>query len=367
MVTKQILLNAEEVAKKHRLNPDQRKKFFKMVKDRYEEMQVHPGEAIGVVTAQSLGEPGTQLTMRTYHYAGVLEMNVTLGLPRVIEIVDARSEPKTPMMTVYLQQEPAQDEEKARQVAARIKMTSFENFVKEVNVDLAELKIIVNLDPPALQEYGVSIEELVEILNKRIKGAAVEQEDEFTLTVDTKKAGLRKLYKFKKALMETRVTGVEGISATMVSRKGEEFVVFTEGSNLKEVFEVPGVDPARTITNDIHEVALVLGIEAARNAIMQELQSAMEGAGVSNVDLRHVMTVADMMCLTGTVSAIGRYGIAGEKAGVLAKASFETPVMHLIDAAMSGEFDEFNSVIANVMIGQPVKVGTGTVRLLMKV
>ncbi len=367
MIPKKILEDAEAIAKRRKLTPSQKKKYLQLVREKYEAMMLQPGEAIGIITAQSIGEPGTQLTMRTYHYAGVLEMNVTLGLPRVIEIVDARSTPKTPMMTVRLLPEFAQDEEKAKRVAARIKMTSLSELTKKVDTDIIERKITVELDEKILEDYNMSPGEIAEIIGKRVKGIDVELEGDFSIAVTTKKAGLRKLYKFKSTLLETKVGGVEGITGTLVSKKDGEFVIFTEGSALKEVLEIEGVDPAKTISNDIHEIANVLGIEAARNSIIHEMQSAMIGAGVSNVDVRHIMMVADMMTLTGAINAIGRYGIAGEKSGVLAKASFETPVMHLINAAMSGEFDNFNSVIANVMVGQPVKVGTGTVRLMMKV
>ncbi|MBR9681943.1 MAG: DNA-directed RNA polymerase subunit A'' [Candidatus Altiarchaeota archaeon] len=367
MIPKKIIADAEAVAKKRKMTPTQKRKYLQLVKTKFMEMQLHAGEAIGVVTAQSIGEPGTQLTMRTYHYAGVLEMNVTLGLPRVIEIVDARSTPKTPMMTVHLLPEFSGNEDKARKVAARIKMTTLSELSREIDTDIIERRIVVKLDEASLEDYDLSPVEVVEAIDKRLKGVHAELIDDFTVAVETKKAGLRKLYKFKGNLLGVRVAGVEGITSTIVSKREGEFIVFTEGSSLKEVLDVKGVDASRTFSNDIHETAAVLGVEAGRNSIIHEMQSAMEGAGVSNVDVRHIMMVSDLMTLTGSVNAIGRYGIAGEKAGVLAKASFETPVMHLIDAAMSGEFDEFNSVIANVMVGQPVKVGTGTVRLTMKV
>jgi DNA-directed RNA polymerase subunit A" len=127
-----------------------------------------------------------------------------------------------------------------------------------------------------------------------------------------------------------------------------------------------GVDPTRTLTNDIHEIVTELGIEASRAAIIRELKSTLEQAGVSNVDIRHLMLVADMMTVDGTYQPIGRYGVAGEKGSVLARASFETPLKHLLDAAVHGEVDRLESVVENVMVGQPIKVGTGMVRLLSK-
>ncbi len=366
MLPKKLIESAEEVAKKKGLKGAQKKKFLRLVEESYEKMKVEPGEAIGIVTAQSIGEPGTQLTMRTYHYAGVLEMNVTLGLPRVIEIVDARSRPSTPMMTVFLLPEYAKDEKKAKRVAARIRAVLLRDLALNVETDIIEKRIVVTLDEKILREYDLDAEDVLKAVKKRIKGITVELEDD-KIIVASKKTSMRKLYKLKDSLLKCHVVGVEGVTYTLVRKEGDEFVIYTEGSNLQAVMEVEGVDWRRVKTNNIHEIAQVLGIEAARNAIIEEMKAAMEGAGVSNVDIRHLMLVADTMTVDGEVKAIGRYGIAGEKAGVLARASFETPVKHLIKAAMSGEVNTFNSVVENVMIGQPVKIGTGVVRLLMKV
>lgn len=342
------------------------KKFKKMAIKAYENSLVAPGEAIGIVTAQSMGEPGTQLTMRTYHYAGVLEMNVTLGLPRVIEIVDARSTPKTPMMTVFLEGEAATDETLARKVAARVREIHISDLSKSLETDLVEKTLKVKLDETLMEEFDAEIEGILKQMRKRIKGVRIENEGN-TINLELKKPSMRKLYKLKATLKKTYVKGIEGIKYTLVRKENGEFVIYTDGSNLKAALEVEGVDHHRTITNDINEIANVLGIEAARNAIIYELRSAMEGAGVTNVDVRHLMLVADTMTAEGDVKAIGRYGLAGEKAGVLARASFETPVAHLTKAAYMGETDNFTSVIEDILVGQPVKVGTGTVKLLMKV
>lgn len=79
--------------------------IIERVMEEYTVSCIEPCDAAGVVAAQSIGEPGTQMTMRTFHYAGVAEINVTLGLPRLIEIVDARKIPSTPMMTIALSKE----------------------------------------------------------------------------------------------------------------------------------------------------------------------------------------------------------------------------------------------------------------------
>ncbi|MBR9680502.1 MAG: DNA-directed RNA polymerase subunit A'' [Candidatus Altiarchaeota archaeon] len=363
MIPKKLSEKINNIAENKNLD---KKKFMKMAKVAYEKTLVAPGEAIGVVTAQSMGEPGTQLTMRTYHYAGVLEMNVTLGLPRVIEIVDARSTPKTPMMTVFLDPDHASDEAKARKVAARIREIHLSDLAKTLETDLVDKSVTVKLDESLLDDFDADIEGILKQMRKRIKGVKIEN-DGNTILIELKKPSMRKLYKLKATLKTAHVKGIDGIKYTLVRKENDEFVIYTDGSNLKAALEVQGVDHHRTTTNDINEIADVLGIEAARNSIIFELRSAMEGAGVTNVDVRHLMLVADTMTAEGSVKAIGRYGLAGEKAGVLARASFETPVAHLIKAAYMGEKDNFTSVIEDILVGQPVKVGTGTVKLLMKV
>jgi len=142
--------------------------------------------------------------------------------------------------------------------------------------------------------------------------------------------------------------------------KLKEFYIVTEGSNLSEVLRVRGVDHTKTFTNNIHEIAEVLGIEAARNAIINEIMRVLSDAGL-DVDIRHVMLVADMMTFTGRIRQIGRLGIAGEKESVIARAVFEMTVKNLYDAAALGATENFLGVSEKSIVGQPPPVGTGIV------
>jgi DNA-directed RNA polymerase subunit A" len=139
----------------------------------------------------------------------------------------------------------------------------------------------------------------------------------------------------------------------------------TSGSNLSEVLQIDGVDSHRTTTNNIFEIQEVLGVEAARQAIIDEVFNVIENQGL-NVDVRHIMLVADTMCVLGMIKGITRYGVVSEKSSVLARASFETPIKHIINAALVGENDTLNSVIENVMLNQPVPIGTGVPKLVTK-
>jgi DNA-directed RNA polymerase subunit A" len=158
--------------------------------------------------------------------------------------------------------------------------------------------------------------------------------------------------------------GVEGITRVVVKKEGDEYVIYTEGSNLAKVLEMDEVDKRRTITNDIVEIERVLGIEAARRAIIDEAMRTLQEQGLE-VDIRHIMLVADMMTCTGRLRQIGRHGISGEKPSFLARAAFETTVQHLLEAALRGEKDQLKGVIESVIAGQTVPLGTGTVELMM--
>lgn len=330
----------------------------------YKRSLVEPGEAVGVVAAQSIGEPGTQMTLRTFHYAGVREFNVTLGLPRLIELVDARRVPSTPMMTIYLDEEHKYDEEKAKEVGRRIETTLIENVTRSVEVDLISGSIILDLDEELMEDKGVDVE-LIERVLKKLKVGEVRVAGENRIIIQTDIVDLTKLQKLRDKILSLKLKGIKGIKRIIIRKEGGEYVIYTEGSNLAAVLKVKGIDPTRVYTNNIYEIAEVLGIEAARNAIIREAMKVLEEQGL-DVDIRHVMLVADIMTLTGRIRQIGRHGVSGEKPSVLARAAFEVTTKHLLEASARGEVDELLGVTENVIVGQPIPLGTGFVQLLMR-
>ncbi|AHF79723.1 DNA-directed RNA polymerase subunit A'' [Thermococcus paralvinellae] len=350
---------------KYKLKKKEVEAIIEEVVKEYENAVVEPGEAIGTVAAQSIGEPSTQMTLNTFHYAGVAEINVTLGLPRIIEIVDARKNPSTPIMTVYLDEEHRYDREKALEVARRIEGTTLVNLAQSMTIDILNMEFIVEINPERLERSGLTMEKIKKKLESSFKTAEFEV-DGYTLIVRPKKAEkLSDLRRIAEKVKSHRLKGLSGVGKTIIRKEGDEYVIYTEGSNFKQVLKVPGVDPTRTRTNNIHEIAEVLGIEAARNAIIEEIVKTMQEQGLE-VDVRHIMLVADIMTLDGVVRPIGRHGVVGAKASVLARAAFEITVQHLFEAAERGEVDPLNGVVENVLIGQPVPVGTGIVRLAMR-
>jgi len=334
---------------------------------RYEYAEVEPGEAVGIVAAQSMGEPSTQMTMRTFHYAGVAELNVTLGLPRIIEIVDARKQPSTPSMTIYLEEEYAKDKNKARKVANMIGNLYVGDLLESDELDYLGSKVILNFEEYELERNDVVIDDIVAKLKSGLKGVDVEA-DGNTVTLSLAKGKTASRKELKKILTKARdiyIRGVKGITRVVMRKEGEEYVIYTEGSNLKDVLRIDGVDVTRTKTNDILEIQRVLGIEAARNAIINEIQDTLNEQGLI-VDIRHLMLVADIMTVDGEVKAIGRHGVSGDKASVLARAAFEITVDHLLDAGVKGEYDELEGIVENVIVGRPVKLGTGMVEVVMR-
>lgn len=330
------------------------------VKADYEHSRVEPCEAVGVVAAQSIGEPGTQMTMRTFHYAGVAEINVTLGLPRLIEIVDARKIPSTPTMTIKLTPEYAHDRDLAREVAWAIESSSILHL-GSIATDLAEMNVIIELNPGALEQRKITAEEVAAKL-KEETGLDVDQKENL-LVMAPEEPSYRELLQLVEKIKKLSLKGVEGIKRVVIRKEGDEYILYTEGSSLKKVMQFEGVDPTRIKTNNISEIGEVLGIEAARNAIINEATDTLREQGLS-VDVRHIMLVADIMTVDGELKQIGRHGVSGEKASVLARAAFEVTVNHILDAAVRGDVDDLKGVTENVIVGQPIQLGTGDVKLV---
>ncbi|MFZ2536049.1 DNA-directed RNA polymerase subunit A'' [Methanothrix sp.] len=330
------------------------------VKADYEHSRVEPCEAVGVVAAQSIGEPGTQMTMRTFHYAGVAEINVTLGLPRLIEIVDARKIPSTPTMTIKLTPEYAHDRDLAREVAWAIESSSILHL-GSIATDLAEMNVIIELNPGALEQRKIAAEEVAAKL-KEETGLDVDQKENL-LVMAPEEPSYRELLQLVEKIKKLSLKGVEGIKRVVIRKEGDEYILYTEGSSLKKVMQFDGVDSTRIKTNNISEIGEVLGIEAARNAIINEATDTLREQGLT-VDVRHIMLVADIMTVDGELKQIGRHGVSGEKASVLARAAFEVTVNHILDAAVRGDVDDLKGVTENVIVGQPIQLGTGDVKLV---
>ena len=332
----------------------------------YNNAKAEPGQAVGIVTAQSIGEPGTQMTLRTFHFAGIAERNVTLGLPRLIELVDARKKPVTPTMDIYLSGDAKTDQAKTVEVARNILQTTVNDLILEADTDY-KTKITLNLNERKLTDRGCTLDDVKAALesNKKFK-----MEDNginsVVLNLVDEEADAPAVIVVRNKVLKTTVKGVPDIARVTIVKKNDEYVIQTTGSNLSKVLEVEGIDKNNVRTNNVSEIAETLGIEAARNALINELSNTLEDQGLE-VDQRYLMLVSDLMCHRGYMQQIGRHGIAGTKDSVLARAAFEITVPTIAGAARTGETEQLRGITENVIVGSQIPIGSGTVDLYMQV
>jgi len=325
--------------------------------------RVEPGEASGIVAAQSIGEPGTQMTLRTFHFAGVRERDVTLGLPRLMELVDARKIPATPSMDIYLKKDYAVSNEKSVKVAKEILFTKVGNVVSFSEVDPTE-GIKLHLGPEMMADRDTNPDEIAKVIETGKRKVQQDKRNPNVIHVSMPDADLSALFTLRNKILNMKLKGIPGITRVTVVKEGEDWFIQTAGSNLGKVVQVEGVDQTRVYTNNVHEVAQVLGIEAARATLVRELMSTLDEQGLE-VDIRHIFLVADLMTSKGYIQQIGRHGIAGTKSSVLARAAFEITVPTLAEAAVKGEVEDLKGVTENVIVGLPIPVGTGMIDLYM--
>lgn len=365
-----LLESVRKEAKKVKLTKDQAERIFKNLEEKYRYAKIQPGEAIGIVTAESFGEPGTQMTLRTFHFAGVAEVNVTLGLPRLIEIFDARKEPSTPLMHIYLDKQHSQDKKNLERIIAQIKEIKMHEILSEISINLLKLNIEFVFNKTRMREQGISEEESIKVLKETLKTIDISEKDGVYIVSIKAKEGeatstLPLLYALKEKIKSAKVKGITGVTEVVPKMEGNEIMLLATGANLKEVFKIPEVDFARTTTNNIFEVARNLGIEAARQMIIEEALKVIQEQGL-DIDIRHILFISDLMTCRGDIKGVTRSGITEHKESVLARASFETPIRHLINASLKGEVDHLNSVVENVMINQPIPLGTGLPNIIVK-
>ena len=359
--------NVENVLMQNKLSKQGIEKVIKKIIDLTERAMVEPGEAVGVVTAQSIGEPGTQMTLRTFHYAGVKERNVTLGLPRLIELVDARKKPITPTMDIYLDEDHRISREKALSVAKEIIHTKVIDVVEKTDIDYSGI-LKLTFSENKLNDRGCILTDIFEILkgSKKKYDTTLDDNEKSIVLKMNEEMDAQTLLLLKNKLLNTRIKGVPDIERVTIVKQNEEWVIQTAGSNLSKIIYVEGIDLSRVTTNNVYEIWQTLGIEAARTALVREVTNTLEEQGLE-VDIRHIMLVADLMTSKGYLQQIGRHGIAGTKTSVLARAAFEITVPTIAKASMEGQTEALKGVTENVIVGATVPVGTGMVDLYMKV
>mmetsp|Transcript_32962 Transcript_32962/g.49125 ORF Transcript_32962/g.49125 Transcript_32962/m.49125 type:complete len:1763 (-) Transcript_32962:71-5359(-) len=431
------VLATKRVLKEYRLSEKALDWVIGQIEDRFHHAKVNPGEMAGVLAAQSIGEPATQMTLNTFHYAGVSAKNVTLGVPRLKEIINVAKTVKTPGLTIYLRPDVSTDADIVRTVHSLIEYTVLGDLVKLTEIyydpdientvvqqdaefvkDFYELGTESQDDLRRLSPWVLRIElDLTVVTDKQIKMNEIVQQirneygDDLNVLVTDDNADdlvvrvrivndlppandagmamedevemgqeddvfLKRLE--KSMLTSLKLRGVEDVKKVFMrggaqrtiwdDEKGfgkeDEWVLETDGTSLMAVLGVEDVDATRTISNDIVEVFVVLGIEGVRGAILSELRNVISFDG-SYVNYRHLACLVDVMTMHGHLMAIDRHGINRVDSGPMLRCSFEETVDMLMDASVYAEEEVLKGVTENIMMGQLARVGTGDMDLLL--
>jgi len=378
-----------------RLSENQVKKMMAVALKKYDNARVPPGEAIGPIGAQSISEPGTQMTLKTFHFAGVSSMNVTLGVPRLKEIINASKNISTPIITAQL----VQDDNKigARVVKAVIEKTTLgqvSSYIKEVYAP-SKCYVSVELDLKAIDQLKLSID-VYSVRKSILKGVVGHTRPAILRSlkdchVKVKKGSKSKLRIYipeasdkpgkvpppvyfamqalKIALPLVIVQGIPTVNRAVINEEDKDgktsYHLLVEGYGLAEVMGSPGIDGRRTTTNHVVEVERTLGVEAARTQISSEISYIMNAYGIG-IDTRHLLLLSDVMSFKGEILGITRFGVSKMRESVLMLASFEKTTDHLFDAAAHGRADAIVGVSECIIMGIPIPLGTGMFKLLKK-
>jgi DNA-directed RNA polymerase II subunit RPB1 len=391
------------------------------IKFKYKKALVDPGEMVGPLAAQSIGEPTTQLTLNTFHTAGTAKANATQGVPRIQELLSVSQNPKNPSNIIYLTSAMAESNQSAISSMKEIQKTTLRDITKAVRIyydpnPLSSNTLIqedrdillsyekfsllhgqnctspwiIRLELDTNQMMARNILDMTKIRmkiesNKVLRVFECVHTDinapgkmvmRIVFGNDVVKNALSLRF-IEEKLLDTILTGIDGIGRVFPREKKDEiiydervggyvpvkqWVLDSEGTNLFDLFVQPNVDPTRTFSNDIHEILDVFGIETARMALYDELTDVF---GDGKISYRHPCVLIDSMTYHGYLIAIDRFGMNKLENGVLAKSSFEMTSKVLFDAAVAGEFDTMRGVSANIMFGQKPPCGTGFVDLLI--
>jgi DNA-directed RNA polymerase subunit A" len=336
-----------------------------MKESKNKKFTVNYGEPVGMLAAQSIGEPGTQMILRTFHYAGIEATIATSGLPRIVELVDARKKPATPITYVYLNSSTKSNFEKAEHTVKMINEVRMENIARRAIESFSKGAIKFILDKQALVANDLTPSNVAQKLSKAMEVEAKVSEDG-NIIVKLKTKNLSEIRQTSVRIMRKTIQGIEGAGKAVIQRTKEgEFYIVAAGSNIEGIIDTEGIDRSRLYTNDVFAMHRLFGIEAARNTIVNELKKTLDEQKI-DVDERHIMLVADAMTYSGDIKGVGRHGLSGQKNSVFAKAAYEETIKHLVNAASFGEIDPMRGVTENILVGKQIPIGTGSVRLAVK-
>lgn len=417
-------LSPKKVIMKYKLTKESFDYLVMNIKQRYLEALIHPSDMVGVIAAQSIGEPSTQLTLNTFHLSGVASASKAVrGVPRIKELLSVSKNIKAPSLTIYLTDE-VQSYNEAKIAKYSIETTYIKNILisseiyyeptrnlstieddqkfldtytkfSDLNSECVNIVspwvLRLELDRAKMLEIGITTLHINTALKKyyddkitclfsddnhdkvifRISLNDTNIQDiitdlkalEYNITEKIIVKGIDKIKKISVSQKKTKVINDDFVFKTFVDK--QEYVLESDGSNLLHVLANKYVDNHRTISNDINEIYGIFGIEAARQALYNEIDDILNST--TSVNHRHIALLVDTMTSKGYLLSIDRHGINRTDIGPLAKCSFEETSDIIIKAGVFGEIDRINGVSANIMLGQIARCGTGDSDIIMDI
>uniref|UniRef100_A0A7S2ZF96 DNA-directed RNA polymerase subunit n=1 Tax=Rhodosorus marinus TaxID=101924 RepID=A0A7S2ZF96_9RHOD len=366
----------ETVDEAYGIRRNQVERLVASMKNKVLKSSIEPGTTVGAIGATSIGEPATQMTLKTFHFAGVASMNITLGVPRITEIINASKSISTPIITAPLVND--KDVLTARIVKGRIERTTLGQVAKYVRVVYrgGDVYISIKLNTEVISKLHLEViigkvrTSIIRTLKAKEADVTVMSKDKIHVRPSPHMKGslFYQIINLLSRLPNVDVEGLPGARRAVINDVNEgagtpKYNLLVEGDCMLRVMTIPGVRGEETTCNHVAAVEKTLGIEAARKTIMNEIVYTMESHGMS-IDVRHVTLLADVMSFRGEVLGIQRFGIIKMKTSTLMLASFETAVDHLFDAAVHSRKDDVVSVSECIILGVPIPLGTGLFKLM---
>ena len=354
--------------------------FFKELWKKFLKAKVNPGEAVGAVAGQSIGEPATQMTLKTFHFAGVASMNITSGIPRIKEIINYTQKISTPVIYAKLVQE--DDITAAKIVKGRIekiKLNRVCKYIKEIiSPEGCYIKVKLDREYINSSHLEISIQKVREelLLNKKQLNLKLREnhiiiKNENKLIIYPPETDRNYLYfsleVMMKNLPEIVISGISTVNRIVINKKDNDekkYMLAIEGTGLLDIMKTDGIDYKHCTSNNVGEVLNTLGIEAARKSIIYELNYTFAGHSI-HVDQRHLGLISDLMTFKGTVLGFQRFSMIKMKDSVFLNSSFERTTDVLFDAAINSKTEKLSGVSESIITGKTAKIGTGVFQLLM--
>lgn len=365
------------VDNKAKVTLPQLQEFLNICWQKYVKSKVEPGTTVGPIGAQSIGEPGTQMTLKTFHFAGVASMNVTLGVPRIKEIINAAKAISTPIISSKLYDD--QSESAARIVKGRLEKTYLGDIASHIEEsyrgDFNAVSVFVDMSAVQKLQLEIKLSDIATAIAKD-KKLKVKKEDikenysknRIRISVKLGPDAFHITRHLRRNLEHVVVAGIPGITRAIINineKENKRKELLVEGYGLLDVMTTEGIIGTRTSSNHVMEVQNVLGIEAARSSIINEIDNVMSSHGMG-IDNRHIQLLSDSMTFKGEVLGITRFGVAKMKDSVLMLASFEKTTDHLFNAAFHAKRDSIEGVSESIIMGNPAEnCGTSMPSLIL--